>query len=65
MVFADLVTHQQHMRICVLMEHDFELYSDHVLNSQLLSWLDEGSTNFYAKDDGKYFRLCATLTSLY
>ena len=47
------------------MDHNFELYSDHVLSSKLLSRLDEGSTNFYVQDDSKYCRFWATYTFLY
>ena len=65
MTFVNLGTHQQHMRICILMDHDFELCSDHVLSSQLLSRLDEGSTDFYVQDDSEHCGLWATRTSLY
>lgn len=47
------------------MDHDFELYSDHVLSSQLLSRRDESSAGLYVQDDelntvgfGQHVRLC-------
>ena len=47
------------------MDHGFELCSDQVLRSQLLSRLDEGSADFYVQDDSEYRGLWAPHTSLY